>query len=259
MVQSLRSLCIEKVNNMRSDDEELKSCSDIPNELFRDMSLASLFNGTYTHKAESPFTSKLRALSIFYDGKSWTFGYKMLTTSYLGNPPTLKSCKVTLNLDETVGASYPCFDMKELLNIYHGMTVDREPLPEDILYMKTKIQVSLDDWKVGRVIFVGPLFKMIWRINVDVNGCKVLSHHGVVKMKSNEIYIDYLLNSMRFEETRGADIVIDGPSEILEEEEIEIVIEMDDNKFYDPETFRSWEAISEGALEDYWKIVEDEK
>ena len=259
---------MEKVNSMRSGGIQF---SNVPKEVLRDLDLAKLFNGTYTHKVEEVFSTKYRTLSICYDGSSWTFGYRLITTSnILGVPPTMKKSKVTLKHDEIVGATYPLYDIKELVKTVYDMTVDgaREAVDGDSevitlpnnLYMKTKIQVSLQDqdWNVGRVLFVGSHFKFIWRINVDVNGSKYLSHHGVIQIETMKLYHDFLLNSMRFDEDEEQ-IVIEVPTEELKEMKIDEDIEINEYKFFDPEKYFQWEVITEGALNDFWKIVEDEE
>ena len=258
-VQTLKSICMEKVNNLRSGGMQL---SNVPKELLKDLDLALFFNGTYTHKVEGEFSTKSRALSIFYDGTTWTFGYRILTAGYnVGVPPTVKNSKVKLNHDETVGASYPLFDIKELMKIVFDMSVngdDEAVTPPTNLYMKIKIQVSLQDqdYKVGRVLFFGQNFKFIWRINVDVNGSKFLSHHGVVQKKTDLNYHDFLLDSMWFE--KGNEQIVEGPTKELMELKIDEDIENEYN-FFDPEMYIAWEVITEGAFNDFWKLVQDEE
>merc|ERR1712105_297353 len=177
----------------------------------------------------------------------------------LGVPPTLKEHKITVNLNEYVGATYPVFDIKKLFEVLSDETEDTEDLPPPD-FMKAKIKVPHQDennWKVGRVLFEGSNFRFIWRVNSDVNGTKYLSHHGVVQLKTNESYIDHLLNSMRFEE-RKDQIEIEVPSEELKEKKIDENIELNEYNLIDPEKYFAWEVISEGALNDFWKIVPDD-
>lgn len=246
---------MEKVNKMRSGGMKLSNI--LPQEVVRDLDLAKLFNGTYSHKVEREESSKSRALSIYYDGASWTFGYRIMTINYgLGVPPTLKNHKITVNLNENVGATYPVFDIKKLFKVLSDEDTEDLPPPD---FMKAKIKVSLldENWKVGRVLFEGPHFRFIWRVNSDVNGTKYLSHHGVVQLKTNDHYIDHLLNSMRFVEGKD-EIKIKGPSEELKEKQIDEDIELNEINLIDPEKYFAWEVIIEGALNDFWKIVPDE-
>ena len=229
--------------------------SDIPKEVLKDLNLARLFNGTFINVAEGQFTTRTRVLSLCYDGSRWNFSHRNVTSSYLGIPPTMRLKKFSVTQDTTVKAVHPLYDIKELTDLLLGMTEGSVALSKDQMFMKLKVKV-LDDWQGGRLVFTGPFFKFIWRVNLDTYGNRVLSHHGVVKIEAGvKDYTEYLLPSMRLEESTE-DIDIEGVYEELNDEQFDVVFEEKDNYFSDPEMFSRWEIIQEGALEEFWEVVE---
>ena len=193
MIRSLRSSCIIKLNRMKKEDMGLEIPDDIPQELFMDLMLADLCNGTFQAVAER----RTRKVNVTYDG-AWTLSANTLATSFLGIPATLKLCKYRLEKNPTVGA--PIFNMESLLDMTkdHGQDL---PPEDQVTRTRMEVKVNTEDWRWARLEVIGTVFKFNWTINKNLDGSRTLTHHGVAKSDGDTNVQEFFITSLPLEET----------------------------------------------------------
>ena len=251
----MRSLCLLKVNRMRRQGFEFTDI-DIPVELVRDLNLASLFNGTFYSNGAIDFDwvqdcCNDPVLSIFYDGESWSF-----YLCFWCRDSPLKKFTVTEGGTATLLAmSAFSSNMKRYLRWLRETVHSEAPTP-DHFRVKMKVKVSVDNWRVARLVFTGPGFKEVWRVNMDREGNRVLSQHAVGLKLGNHEYIEF--ESSRMEETREEewdwdDVWKEEVGELQDESSVQVI----ENNFRDFETFAEWEIVEEGWLKDFWEGVDN--
>ena len=257
-METLRTLSLLKVKSMIR--EGLQD-TEIPKGIAEDLKMCQLFNGTFLKVTQAHFTTKKKMISIYYNGVSWTFSVKSVTyASYdLKNPIKVRMSRFEIKEHTTVEAYTPMFNIKRQIDVLHGATDGSKPLPPSHLIMRVKVKVT-DDGKTGRILFYGPNFQFIWRVNQDRFGKRVLSHHAVIKIEAENENFDYMLPSIRLEETNDEEIKGNWKGKDKQLAEVEFDPdhdeEMEYNMFTNPEMFQIWELIDEGGLEDFWGVVE---
>jgi len=261
MVGSLRSLCLLKVNRMRRQGFKFTDI-DIPVELVRDLNLARLFNGTFAFAFDYEGCDS-KVLTICYDGESWTFylyywcqDQDCYWCQYHYSP----AIKFTMTEGDTatlLAMSYFSNNMKRYFSWLRNSEHSEAP-PQDHFLVKMKVKVSVDNWRVGRLVFTGPCFREVWRVNMDREGNRVLSQHAVGLELGNHEYIDEF-ESSRLEETREEWDWDDEVFRRYEVSELQLDSNMqviEENNFRDFETFAEWEIVEEGWLKDFWEGVD---
>ena len=257
MVATLRSLSLlQVVKDLKKEDGGYQ-IPDIPKELEKDIMIAKLFNGHYEKVARGRFSDKTTKVSVTYDGVDWTLSTNTLTTSFLlGIPHSMKLCKFKLGQNTTVGAKNPLFDIKTLLEMMQVAVKDGGQVPaEEDLVMRLKVQVNTENWRVGRLVFIGDTFKFVIRINRDWRGSRYLSHHGVVIVHGETKKKSMFITSHHLEETNKK-IEIEADSvELVEKKEKGTVME-EEGKFENPEKFKTWQIMDDNAVKEFWVLVE---
>ena len=254
MVMTLRSLCLLKVNELR---EGLKIPEDFPQVLVRDLMIAELFNGNFQAVVKGRFCKWTWRLSVTYDGEAFTLSANILTTSYVGNPPSIRLCKIRVGQNTTVRAENPLFDLKSILKMMRVATKDGgQDIPPEDLVMRMHLTVNIDNWKVGRLEFVGPAYKFIYRINRDLDGSRSLSHHGVVNISGDTMLHEMSISSLRLVET-SEKIKIEAETDELEEKQGKGTEKKEKVEFKDPEKFQTWEILDDYSLKTFWMLVEN--
>ena len=259
MVATLRSLSLLQVvkDLKKKEDGGGYQIPDIPKELVKDIMIAKLFNGQYEKVARGRFSDKTTKVSVTYDGVHWTLSTKTLTTSFLlGIPHSLKLCKFKLSQNTVVDAKNPLFDIKTLLEMMQVAVKDGGQVPaEEDLVMRLKVQVNIDNWRVGRLVFTGDTFEFVMRINRDWRGSRSLSHHGVVIVHGETKKKSMFITSHHLEETNKK-IEIEADSvELVEKKEKGTVME-EEGKFENPEKFKTWQIMDDNAVKEFWALVE---
>ena len=252
MVGSLRSLCLLKVNRMRMQGFKFTDI-DIPEELVRDLNLARLFNGTFAIPSAdwTQDCCNSPVLAIFYDGESWSF--------YL-----CYECQIspTFKFTVTEGGTATLLTMSSFSsNIKRYLSwltehSDAPPPPPDHFLVKMKVKVSVDNWRVARLVFTGPGFKEVWRVNMDREGNRVLSQHAVGLKLGNHEYIEF--ESSRMEETREEewdwdDVWKEEVGELQDDSSVQVI----ENNIRVFETFAEWEIVEEDevGLKDFGMLL----
>lgn len=253
-VQTLRSLCIIKVNKMKREGFEINE--DIPQELVKDLMMADLFNGRFQAVSEGRFSKMTFLVSVTFDGVACTLSANILTTSYVGNPHSIRLCKFRVAENITVEAQSPLFDLNTLLVMMLGAIEDGGHVPpaKDHV-MRLKLKINEENWRVGRMEFSGPAYKFVWRINKERDGSRYLSHHGVVTLQGDSKLHEIFLTSLHMEEM-SEDIEIEAKTEELVE--VKGAVKESSNKFMDPERYKSWQIIEDNGLKEFWVMVEVE-
>ena len=258
MVATLRSLSLlQVVKDLKKKEDGGYQIPDIPKELEMDIMIAKLFNGHYEKVARGRFSDKTTKVSVTYDGVDWTLSTNTLTTSFLlGIPHSMKLSKYKLGQNTTVGAKNPFFDIKTLLEMMQVAVKDGGQVPaEEDLVMRLKVQVNTENWRVGRLVFIGDTFKFVIRINRDWRGSRSLSHHGVVIVHGETKKKSMFITSHHLEETNKK-IEIEADSvELVEKKEKGTVME-EEGKFENPEKFKTWQIMDDNAVKEFWALVE---
>ena len=238
MVATLRSLSLLQVvkDLKKKEDGGGYQIPDIPKELVKDIMIAKLFNGQYEKVARGRFSDKTTKVSVTYDGVHWTLSTKTLTTSFLlGIPHSLKLCKFKLSQNTVVDAKNPLFDIKTLLEMMQVAVKDGGQVPaEEDLVMRLKVQVNIDNWRVGRLVFTGDTFEFVMRINRDWRGSRSLSHHGVVIVHGETKKKSLFITSHHLEETNEK---IELEAETVTLVEKKRTVKEEQGKFDNPERF----------------------
>ena len=251
-VPSLQSLCLLKLSSLGRDQDGYEDNIGLPKMLVRELKTMRLFNGTFSHTNVSPFVVTDRSLSVLYDGNSWSFDSKTMMTSFMGNPMDTSIRKYKLDEETPIKAVSMLYDFMEVMDTLHKVEPDSKvPDPQDYV-MKMTLMIDSVDWRFGRLIFTGPFFKFVLRINIDREGNKVLSHHAIVKLDGSESDYYYLADPIWLDETRET-IMCHGLREELNE--VDTDFKLEGLGLGDPEYFRPWEFIEEGLLVKFWKIV----
>ena len=257
MVATLRSLSLLQVvkDLKKKEDGGGYQIPDIPKELVKDIMIAKLFNGQYEKVARGRFSDKTTKVSVTYDGVHWTLSTKTLTTSFLlGIPHSLKLCKFKLSQNTMVGAKNPLFDIKTLLEMMQVAVKDGGQVPaEEDLVMRLKVQVNIDNWRVGRLVFTGDTFEFVMRINRDWRGSRSLSHHGVVIVHGETKKKSLFITSHHLEETNEK---IELEAETVTLVEKKGTVKEEQGKFDNPERFKKWQILDDNAIKEFWALVE---
>ena len=252
-VPSLRSLCLQKVSSLSRDKEGYEDNASLTQELVNELKIMRLFNGTYSNVGVSQFVVTDRSLSILYDGDSWSFDNRTMMSSFMGFPidnATIRKFK--LDQGKPVKAVSMLYEFKDVMDTLHNMIEDsKAPDPKEYV-MKMTIKIDRVDWKVGRLIFTGPRFQFVLRVNIDREGKKVLSHHAVVKLDGHENDYQYVSCPIRLEET-WEDIRFPGVRKELEE--VEVDLELGGKGLGDPEHFGHMEFVEEGLLLKFFESI----
>ena len=192
-----------------------------------------------------------------YDGDAWTLSANILTTSYVGNPHSIRLCKIRVGQNTTVRAENPLFDLKSILKMMRVATKDGgQDIPPEDLVMRMHLTVNIDNWKVGRLEFVGPAYKFIYRINRDLDGSRSLSHHGVVNISGDTMLHEMSISSLRLMET-SEKIKIEAETDELEEKLGKGTEKKEKVEFKDPEKFQTWEILDDFSLKTFWMLVDN--
>ena len=251
-VPSLQSLCLLKLSSLGRDQDGYEDNIGLPKMLVRELKIMRMFNTTFSYTKVSPFVVTDRSLSVLYDGNSWSFDSKTLMTSFMGNPLETSIRKYKLDEETPIKAVSMLYDFMEVMDTLHMEEPDSKvPDPQDNV-MKMTLMIDSVDWRIGRLIFNGPYFKFVLRINIDREGKKVLSHHAIVRLDGNEGDYYYLSDPIWMDETRET-IMCNGLREELNE--VDTDLELGGMGFGDPEYFGPWEFVEEGLLLQFWESV----
>ena len=253
-VPSLRSLCLLKVSSLNRDKDGYEDNVGLPEELVRELKIMRLFNGTFSLVWVSQFVVTDRSLKILYDGNSWSFDNKTMMASFMGNHINTSVRKFKLDEEKPVKAVSMLYDFNEVMDTLHNMIPDsKAPDPKNYV-MKMTIMIDSDNWKIGRIIFTGPRFQFVLRVNIDRDGKKVMSHNAIIKLIGHKNDYQYLSDPIRMVETRET-ITYNGVREELEElKEVDSDLELGGKGLGDPEYFGDWEFIEEGLLLKFFEI-----
>ena len=253
MVDSLRTLCLLKMNSSM-DIDRLLEYTDIPEELVKELKIMKIFNGNFKLVREGRFHTTSWAISICFNGSSWTFSSKTSKTSYLNIPPTINYCNFKIKQGKIVKGKFPLCNMKHFLDVIYGLvaTEDSDAIQVDPdLPMKMAVKIDFKEFNTGRLIFEGPSFKSVLRMNVDRLGTRTLSHNAVGRIQSKDYHYEYFSYPMFLNET-SEELDIHDVAEELDELEFDWEKEVE---FQDPEMFQAWQIVMEGGLLDFWEVV----
>ena len=183
MVKSLLSLCLLEVSS------EGLGYEDLPSELVKELNLMKVFNGNYSFESENwnGLDVHHTALTILYDGVSWTFTSRSQSFHVLCCPtcdiyqPDLQQLTVTEGL--TVPATSPFSHLQGWLVMVEGLEkIDNKELKK--LDMSFTVEVVSQDGTFGEIAFRGVggevLFSSIIQVDFTTEGNRVLSHRGTV-------------------------------------------------------------------------------
>ena len=142
MVESLRTLCLLKVNKIMNI--ERLEYYDIPEGLLRDLKLVKLFNGSFKMVNEGRFHTTSREMSIFFNGVTWTFSSRTLKNSNLNIPPTIEESKIKVKQDTIVKGMSPLCNMKDFMDEIYELVATEDKKAQQVeadVVMKMAVKI----------------------------------------------------------------------------------------------------------------------
>eukprot|EP00092_Neocalanus_flemingeri_P036153 GFUD01039364.1.p1 GENE.GFUD01039364.1~~GFUD01039364.1.p1 ORF type:complete len:245 (-),score=45.99 GFUD01039364.1:126-860(-) len=191
MVPTLRSMCLQKVLLVSPRINEA-----LPTELLDDLIRMKVFNGKFSFDTEDVSGSKVQqtALSIQYDGVSWTFksccqSFPFFCCYNCDDFPRLEENQFTVTEGEQVQVIFG-----DIMNWEDQWEVLHEKKKEKSAPVSMIMSVDFDKNKTyGEIIFCGSegsvSFKSTLRVDFTWEGTRVVSH----KVEVNPGYPSYAL------------------------------------------------------------------